>query len=228
MQILSFLIYSSNALSSHKRLTRSVVSWAQGLCSTGDVGVPWLHSCPAWLQLIRVCWKDQVFALSRARYSLGCCCVEFVLLDVALDHGAEADAAPALPSLQCGGSEFLVLFMALSCVLFKVSDDWLQCPETKSIPAIQSSGYSLNESQWWSSPFLWLTSACLTGRDRSSSGHSLWQWHCSAAWQSPDSTAMWGIRHKTTAKTERKQVNLNLSWVWTPQLVWGDFPVRVV
>lgn len=39
---------------------------------------------------------------------------------IAVDHGAEAAAAPVVPSLQCGGSELLVLFMALSCVLFSV------------------------------------------------------------------------------------------------------------
>lgn len=40
-----------------------------------------------------------------------------------------------------------------------------------------------------------------------------------AAWQRPDSTAGWEIRHHPTVKTERKQVNTNLSWVVTPQVV---------
>lgn len=41
-----------------------------------------MHLVPAqpWLLLLRACWENQVLALSRAKYPLGCCCVEFVLL----------------------------------------------------------------------------------------------------------------------------------------------------
>lgn len=108
------------------------MSWAQRLCSTGGVGVPWLHSgqdalvpCPARAAAHQGLLRKSGLCTQQSQISPGMLlCGVWIVLGVALGHSTEiAAAAPVLPSLQCGGSEFLVLVMALSRVLVQSVGD---------------------------------------------------------------------------------------------------------